>query len=210
MLSFVQQCPISSLCCVLCGSLLSCACLRVQSALCRELLSQHAAAALVSCQSVALLNSRFTLILTLLKEDRQEGGGVWCKSELCLEPGDWDSTALDQGKPRQLKWIWRSGLDFSLCNFGARDWEGLTVGNNSSNSPTAFLMQCAFLTLQCYFVCPICFLINCLIYSCLQMLKFSSELSLWCRARQGNCRLQNQAGGLTEKRFRQLVSPEKV
>ena len=52
-------------------------CLRVQSALCttRELLSQHAAAALVSCQSVALLPSPFTLILTLLLEDRQGGGG---------------------------------------------------------------------------------------------------------------------------------------
>ena len=58
--------------------MLSCACcLRVQSALCttRELLSQHAAAALVSCQSVALLPSPFTLILTLLLEDRQGGGG---------------------------------------------------------------------------------------------------------------------------------------
>ena len=78
---FSVPCPISSLlllCCVLCGafSILCCACLC--SLLCApqaELLSQHAAAALVSCQSVALLPSRLTLIFRLLPWLRCRTGG---------------------------------------------------------------------------------------------------------------------------------------
>ena len=119
---FSVQCPISSLlllCCVLCGafSILCCACLC--SLLCApqaELLSQHAAAALVSCQSVALLPSRFTLSSAALGEVQN-----W------WEGSDWDSTALHQGKAVTFylqQVIPSSDMDnvCNKCNFGLTDW----------------------------------------------------------------------------------------
>ena len=119
---FSVQCPISSLlllCCVLCGafSILCCACLC--SLLCApqaELLSQHAAAALVSCQSVALLPSRFALSSAALGEVQN-----W------WEGSDWDSTALHQGKSVAFylqQVIPSSDMDnvCNKCNFGLTDW----------------------------------------------------------------------------------------